>query len=81
MPMPVVARNMSTGPRQHVLGRRAQRVVVDLVGVQRQRRRPLDVGAAALEQADLLVDLPGGGDADRKPARGRVTRLSIGELS
>ena len=71
------------GDQEHVrrvgddrLGRGAQLGVVDAVGVQRQRRRQLDLGAAALQQGDLLVDLARGGHADAVAGQGPAAGLA-----
>ena len=50
IPMPVVARNRSTGRLMHLLGGGPQLHVVDVVRVQRQGRRPVHPSAAPFQQ-------------------------------
>ena len=76
MPMPVVARNMSTGAGQHLLGRRAQRDVVDPVGVHatapaptRPRRRAARAARSAPRPCGRRS--PRSGSRQRKVARRR----------
>ena len=70
IPTPVVARNTSTGRGQHVLGGGEQGVLVHPMRIERQRRTPLDLGAAAFEQHDLLLGLARRRDPDPEPGEG-----------
>ena len=65
-------------PRQHLVGGRAQRGVVDVVGVRATAPAPTHLGTAPLEQGDLLLDLARRRHADPEAGQrqGSATLLS-----